>query len=79
MTLNELADVVRHIRARSGVKVIVDGGVGFGDTVHMSRNVQVLEDAGASAIILEDQVPPKRANHHSAIEYLIPYDEWSTK
>lgn len=77
--LNELADVVRHIRARSGVAVYVDGGVGFGDAVHMSRTVQVLEAAGASAIEVEDQVAPKRVSHHRGIEHLIPTAEMVQK
>jgi 2-methylisocitrate lyase-like PEP mutase family enzyme len=77
--LNELADVVRYIRARSGVKVIVDGGVGFGDAVHVSRAVQVFEAAGASAIEIEDQVAPKRVSHHRGIEHLIPCDDMVDK
>jgi methylisocitrate lyase len=79
LDLNELADVVRHIHARSGVKVFVDGGVGFGDAVHMGRTVQVLEAAGASAIEIEDQVAPKRASHHRGIEHLIPAQEMVQK
>jgi methylisocitrate lyase len=76
---NELADIVRHIRARSGVRVFVDGGVGFGDAVHMSRTVQLLEAAGASAIEIEDQVAPKRVSHHRGIEHLIPAQEMTRK
>ena len=79
LDLNELADVVRHIRARSGVKVFVDGGVGFGDPVHMSRTVKVLEAAGASGIEIEDQVAPKRVSHHRGIEHLIPLQEMVQK
>jgi methylisocitrate lyase len=79
LELNELADVVRHICARSGVKVIVDGGVGFGDAVHVSRTVQALEAAGARAIEIEDQVAPKRVSHHRGIEQLISCEEMVAK
>ena len=79
LELGEIADVVRHITARSQVSVIADAGVGFGDAVHMSRVVEVLEAAGAAAIEIEDQVAPKRVSHHRGIEQLIPCDEMMQK
>ena len=72
LSVDELADVVRHVSARCGLDVIVDGGVGFGDAVHLSRAVRQLEAAGAAAIEIEDQVAPKRVSHHRGIEHLIP-------
>ena len=71
LSVDELADVVRHVTARSDLHLVVDGGVGFGDAVHVTRTVQVLEAAGAVAIELEDQVAPKRVSHHRGIEHLI--------
>ncbi len=79
LELSELADIVRHIRARSGVEVIVDAGVGFGDAVHMARTVQILESAGAVAIEIEDQVAPKRVSHHRGIEHLVSCEEMVAK
>ena len=79
LELSELANIVRHIRARSGVEVIVDAGVGFGDAVHMTRTVQILEAAGAAAIEIEDQVAPKRVSHHRGIEHLVPCEEMLAK
>ena len=72
LSVDELADVVRHVTARSGLDIIVDAGVGFGDAVHLTRAVHQLEAAGAAAIEIEDQVAPKRVSHHRGIEHLIP-------
>ncbi len=72
LTLNELADVTRRITQHSSLPVIVDAGVGFGDPVHVTRAVRELEQAGAAAIELEDQVAPKRVSHHRGIEHLVP-------
>lgn len=75
LSLDELADVVRHIRARSEVQIVCDAGVGFGDAVHVQRTIQSLEAAGADAIEIEDQVAPKQVSHHRGIEHLISTDE----
>lgn len=79
LTLTELADVVRHVAARSNVAVIADGGVGFGDAVHVARTVKDIEAAGAAAIEIEDQVAPKRVSHHRGIEHLVSADEMAAK
>jgi len=79
LTLDELADATRHVAARADVAVIADGGVGFGDAVHVTRTVAVIEAAGAAAIELEDQVVPKRVSHHRGIERLIPAQEMAVK
>lgn len=71
LTLTELADATRRITQRSELGVIVDGGVGFGDAVHVARAVWEFEAAGACAIELEDQVAPKRVSHHRGIEHLV--------
>ena len=71
LTMDELADVVRHVSARSELDIVVDGGVGFGDPVHVGRAVQLLEQAGASAVEIEDQVAPKRVSHHRGLEHLV--------
>jgi methylisocitrate lyase len=74
LTLSEIAGAAAAIRRRSGLPLIVDGGVGFGDAVHTARMVWDLELAGAHAIELEDQVAPKRASHHRHVEHLEPVD-----
>lgn len=71
LTLSELAEAARRITARSGLPLIVDGGVGFGDPVHMVRTIREIEAAGAAGIEIEDQVAPKRVSHHRGIEHLV--------
>ncbi|MGE0623762.1 MAG: oxaloacetate decarboxylase [Pseudomonadales bacterium] len=71
LTLSELVDVTRRLTLRSELGIIVDGGVGFGDAVHVARAVWEFEQAGAVAIELEDQVAPKRVSHHRGIEHLV--------
>jgi 2-methylisocitrate lyase-like PEP mutase family enzyme len=42
---------------------MVDADTGFGNAVSVSRSVKLLERAGASSIMIEDQVFPKRCGH----------------
>ncbi len=79
LSVDELADVVRHVTARSSLAVLVDGGVGFGDAVHLTRALQQFEAAGAAGIEIEDQVAPKRVSHHRGIEHLISLTEMVDK
>jgi methylisocitrate lyase len=71
LTLTELVDVTRRLTLRSDLGIIVDGGVGFGDPVHLTRAVWEFEAAGATAIEIEDQVAPKRVSHHRGVEHLV--------
>jgi methylisocitrate lyase len=77
LTSTELAEAARAITERVDVQVVVDGGVGFGDAVHMDRTIRLIEGAGAVAIEIEDQVSPKRAHHHKGHEHLVPAAEMS--
>src|SRR5688572_11482713 len=69
LTASELVEATRAICERVDVAVVVDGGVGFGDAVHMARSIRMLEQAGAAAVEIEDQVAPKRAHHHKGVEH----------
>ena len=79
LTLTEIVDATRRLTQRSGLGIIVDGGVGFGDAVHVARTIWEVEDAGAVAIEIEDQVAPKRVSHHRGIEHLISTAEMAAK
>ena len=79
LTSTELADAVRHITARAEIAVIADGGVGFGDAVHLTRTISEIEATGAAAIEFEDQVAPKRVSHHRGIEHLVAPDDMAAK
>jgi methylisocitrate lyase len=75
LTATEMAEACRAITERVDVSVVVDGGIGFGDAVHMARSVRLLEQAGAAAVEIEDQVAPKRAHHHKGVEHLVAKEE----
>jgi 2-methylisocitrate lyase-like PEP mutase family enzyme len=79
LTYTEIADVARRITARCDLPLIVDGGVGFGDPVHVTRAVWEFEGAGAVAVEFEDQVSPKRVHHHVGVEHLVSVDEMCAK
>lgn len=79
LTLSELADTTRHVVAGCDIAVIADGGVGFGDAVHVTRTIKEIEATGAAGIEIEDQVAPKRVSHHRGIEHLVAPDEMAAK
>ena len=56
----ELVDSTKLICNQSKIPIIVDADTGFGDLKNVYKTVKDLAQAGASAIILEDQVFPKR-------------------
>lgn len=64
ITYSELVDQGQHIcRAAAGVPIIGDGDTGFGSAQNIKRTVQGYAQAGFAAIMLEDQVSPKRCGH----------------
>ena len=79
LTSTEIADVARRITARSDLPLIVDGGVGFGDPVHVVRAMWEFEGAGAVAVEFEDQVSPKRVHHHVGVEHLVSTEDMCAK
>lgn len=60
LTLTELAQHVAAIRENVDLPLVIDADTGFGNALNVRRTVKVLERAGASAIIVEDQDFPKR-------------------
>jgi 2-methylisocitrate lyase-like PEP mutase family enzyme len=79
LSVSELAAATSAITKRSGLQVVADIGVGFGDPVHVTRAIWELEAAGAAAVELEDQVAPKRVSHHRGVEHLVPLPEMLAK
>jgi methylisocitrate lyase len=79
LTITELADTCRRMTTRSDLAIIVDGGVGFGDPVHVQRAMWEFEAAGAAAVELEDQVAPKRVSHHRGVEHLVATEDMVAK
>ncbi len=62
-TLDQLVNAVRWMVRACDLPLIVDADTGFGEALNVMRTVKDLEDAGAAAIQIEDQVLPKRCGH----------------
>ncbi len=64
-TLTEVSTEVRKIVSVAKIPLIVDIDTGFGEAINVIRTIREMENAGASAIHMEDQVLPKRCGHLS--------------
>lgn len=62
-TLTEMAEAVRRMADRLTVPLIADGDTGHGNLHNAARTVREFERAGASGMLIEDQVAPKRCGH----------------
>lgn len=62
-TLDELTQAVRWVVRACDLPLIVDADTGFGEALNVMRVVKELEEAGAAAVQIEDQVMPKRCGH----------------
>ncbi len=78
VSLAELAGVTAAIAEISPLPLVVDADTGFGNAVNVHRSVRLLEQAGAAAIQLEDQVFPKRCGHFDG-KTVIPAAEMCAK
>jgi methylisocitrate lyase len=72
LTLDELTFRTRSIVRAVGLPVLVDGDTGYGEVLNVVRLVRELEDAGAAAVQLEDQVLPKKCGHLSEKRLVTP-------
>ncbi len=72
LTLPELAEVAVDMRAACKLPIVLDAGGGWGDPVHIHRTVALAEAAGFQAIEIEDQLLPRRMEHHVGIDHLVP-------
>src|SRR5688572_5971981 len=70
----ELADQGQNICRAVSIPVIGDGDTGFGSAQNIKRTVQGYSAAGFAAIMLEDQVAPKRCGHTEG-KAVIGHDE----
>ena len=72
ITMPELAQVAVDMRTVCKLPIVLDAGGGFGDPVHMHRTIALAEAAGFAAIEIEDQLLPRRFEHHAGIDHLVP-------
>src|SRR5581483_181842 len=77
-TLTETAALTRNVTNRIGVPLIVDADNGYGNEDNVQRTVYELESGGAAAMILEDQVFPKRCGHAEG-KAVIPLPDYMKK
>ncbi|HUN50897.1 MAG TPA: isocitrate lyase/PEP mutase family protein [Candidatus Sulfotelmatobacter sp.] len=68
MDLSQLVEHTAAIRGVSDLPLVVDADTGFGNALNVGHAVRRLEQAGASAIQLEDQRMPKRCGHFDGKE-----------
>ncbi|HEY5598520.1 MAG TPA: isocitrate lyase/PEP mutase family protein [Kiloniellales bacterium] len=63
ISYGEMIDQGRNICGAVNIPVIGDGDTGYGNAVNVKRSVRGYADAGFAAVMIEDQVWPKRCGH----------------
>src|SRR5580692_3058236 len=76
--LEEICLFTRMIVRATRLPLIVDGDTGFGGILNVMRTVREVEDAGAAALQIEDQVLPKKCGHLNEKRLVAP-DEMAAK
>jgi methylisocitrate lyase len=71
ITLPEMAEVAVDTRAVCKLPIILDAGGGWGDPMHVHRTIALSQAAGFAAIEIEDQLLPRRVEHHIGIDNLV--------
>ncbi len=74
LTQTEILDTARRICNAVKINVIIDGDTGYGGALNVIRMVREAIKMGASGILLEDQVWPKRCGHMRG-KMVIPMEE----
>lgn len=63
MSYGEVVDQGRNICSAVNIPVIGDADTGYGNALNVRRTVQGFAAAGFAAVMIEDQVAPKRCGH----------------
>lgn len=63
MSYGEVLDQVGNITNAVDFPLIADGDTGYGNAMNVRRTVTGFAKAGAAAVMIEDQVAPKRCGH----------------
>ena len=63
ISFGEMLDQGRNICAATDIPVIGDGDTGYGNALNVRRTVDQYARAGFGAVMIEDQVSPKRCGH----------------
>ncbi len=77
--LIDFTEVVTAVRntcdAVPGFPIIADGDTGYGNAMNVRRTVKEFARAGAAAILIEDQIWPKKCGHYGGRREVIPRAE----
>ncbi|MGA9251906.1 MAG: isocitrate lyase/PEP mutase family protein [Roseobacter sp.] len=63
MSYGEVVDQARNITDAVTIPLIADGDTGYGNAMNVRRTVAGFAKAGCAAVMIEDQVAPKRCGH----------------
>lgn len=63
MSYGEVVEQVRNICSATTIPVIGDGDTGYGNAMNVRRTVEGFARAGCAAVMIEDQLAPKRCGH----------------
>ncbi len=74
LSLGEILDTGRAITGAVSIPVMGDGDTGHGNAVNVRRTVREFARAGFAAVMIEDQVSPKRCGH-TGVKEVVPFDE----
>jgi methylisocitrate lyase len=77
-SLLETALLTKNVSNAIHLPLVVDADNGYGDEDNVVRTVHELEHGGAAAMILEDQVFPKRCGH-VATKTILPFEKYMRK
>lgn len=60
LSYKEMEQTICSSTAGIDIPLIADGDTGFGNAINVRRTVELYSRAGASGLLLEDQINPKR-------------------
>ncbi|MEP0232048.1 isocitrate lyase/PEP mutase family protein [Roseibium sp.] len=63
MSYGEVLDQARNITDAISIPLIADGDTGYGNAMNVRRTISGFAKAGAAAVMIEDQLAPKRCGH----------------
>lgn len=78
LTLSENVENAGRIAAASGLPVFADADTGYGGLVNVRRTIIEFERAGVAAVMIEDQVTPKRCGMLAG-KKVVPVEEMVAK
>jgi methylisocitrate lyase len=78
LSYTEMADYYARLCDATELPLLADADTGFGGVANVVRTVRGYERAGVAALLLEDQVFPKKCGHYAG-KRVVPRAEWLGK